>query len=387
MAVGALRLVHLDMLRGLAAIGVVFGHVRSLVILDYGVAPEHTLWIQLFYFLTSLGHQCVIAFFALSGFLVGGPALRAMLAGQWSWPRYMLRRVTRLWVVLLPALLLTLGLDTAGEIMGGRAGYEGAYYNMINSGPTPETPADLTVKTLVANALFLQTITTPVFGSNGPLWSLANEFWYYVMFPLLSVGLIGRSGGLIRAAMGVIGVALVMMLPRELALLGLIWIAGAIAQCSLRFVDTEGMRTRWLAFLAVGVMLVIAFTILAKVWAGVLSDLLLGGAFACLLPSLALLPNFGGVYNSVAGYLSKISYTLYATHFPLLAFIWFVALAPQKWAIGLPAAFIMALLIMTALLLASGMWWLFERNTDRIRKLVESWFLLRPAAWRGKGGY
>lgn len=24
----------------------------------------------------------------------------------------------------------------------------------------------------------------PIFGSNGPLWSLANEFWYYVLFSL-----------------------------------------------------------------------------------------------------------------------------------------------------------------------------------------------------------
>jgi peptidoglycan/LPS O-acetylase OafA/YrhL len=386
MVVGGLRLVHLDMLRGLAAIGVVLGHVRSLIILDYGIAPEHSISIQLFYFFTSLGHQCVIAFFALSGFLVGGPALRNILDDRWSWPRYMLRRVTRLWIVLLPALLLTLGLDTAGEILGGRAGYEGAFYNLINSGPTPDTPADLTATTLTANVLFLQTITAPVFGSNGPLWSLANEFWYYVMFPFVLVGLAGRSWGLSRAVMGVVGIALAVILPSEMVLLGLIWIAGAVAQYSLRFVSPAVIKKIWLICLSFAVLLVIGFTILAKLRPGVLSDLLLGGAFACVLPILALLPNFGAIYDGVAGYLSKISYTLYATHFPVLAFIWFVALAPQKWAIGLPTAFLMAFLIVTTLLLATGLWWLFERNTDRIRKLVETWFLVRSAAWRGKWG-
>lgn len=35
--------------------------------------------------------------------------------------------------------------------------------------------------------MFLQTRFTPVFGSNGPLWSLFNEFWYYVLFPALGL--------------------------------------------------------------------------------------------------------------------------------------------------------------------------------------------------------
>src|SRR5262249_53262489 len=43
---------------------------------------------------------------------------------------------------------------------------------------------DLTLRTFVGNLLFLQTIFCTTFGSNGPLWSLSNEFWYYVLFPL-----------------------------------------------------------------------------------------------------------------------------------------------------------------------------------------------------------
>jgi peptidoglycan/LPS O-acetylase OafA/YrhL len=37
----------------------------------------------------------------------------------------------------------------------------------------------------LGNALFLQTILVPTFGSDVPLWSLANEFWYYMLFPAL----------------------------------------------------------------------------------------------------------------------------------------------------------------------------------------------------------
>jgi peptidoglycan/LPS O-acetylase OafA/YrhL len=39
------------------------------------------------------------------------------------------------------------------------------------------------------NAFFLQTIAGPTFGSNGPLWSLAYEWWYYVLFPLVLAAL------------------------------------------------------------------------------------------------------------------------------------------------------------------------------------------------------
>src|SRR6516225_8082916 len=85
MHVSGRRFVHLDMLRGLAAIGVVVGHIRGFLIVGYAAAGSHSLFDQLFYFVTGLGHQCVIAFFALSGFLVGGPALRDIIIGSWSW--------------------------------------------------------------------------------------------------------------------------------------------------------------------------------------------------------------------------------------------------------------------------------------------------------------
>jgi peptidoglycan/LPS O-acetylase OafA/YrhL len=41
-----------------------------------------------------------------------------------------------------------------------------------------------TATTFVGNLAFLQTIAVPIFGTNGPMWSLANEFWYYLIFPL-----------------------------------------------------------------------------------------------------------------------------------------------------------------------------------------------------------
>jgi peptidoglycan/LPS O-acetylase OafA/YrhL len=282
-------------------------------------------------------------------------------------------------MVLIPALLLTLALDSAGKIMGGRAGYEGAFYELINSGPRISSPADLSITTLAANALFLQTILVPTFGSNGPLWSLANEFWYYIMFPFLLVGLIGRSWGVTGAAMGVVGIAVAVLLPSDMVLLGLIWMAGAIAHYTLRFIDRPATQFVSSMCFALALLAVVGATILDKIRPGLASDLVLGGAFACVLPILTMLPSLGATYNGVARSLANISYTLYATHFPVLAFIWFVVLAPHKWAIGPTAAIVMGSLIVTTLAVAAGMWWLFERNTDRVRNALESWLVARAA--------
>jgi peptidoglycan/LPS O-acetylase OafA/YrhL len=313
------------MLRGLAAVGVVVGHTRGFLLVNYPAAASHSLFDQLFYFVTGLGHQCVIAFFALSGFLVGGPALRDIINGRWTWGQYLPRRLTRLWTVLIPALLLTWVLDTAGEVLGGHAGYEGAFYSVSFSGPSPADPADLSLPTFLANIVFLQTIVAPVFGSNGPLWSLANEFWYYITFPLVFSGLLGR-GVLSQVCKVVLGLALVLVLPIEMMFLGSIWILGAVAHHAV-----AQQKLRWLlthrAWAAVILTAVIAFLILDKLRPVLLSDVLLGAAFAGTLPILSFLPNLGETYEKAARALSR-AYTFAFSGTGVLWFCFF----PSKMA-------------------------------------------------------
>jgi peptidoglycan/LPS O-acetylase OafA/YrhL len=366
------RFVHLDMLRGLAALGVVVSHTRAFLTLNYTAGGSNSLFDLLFYFVTGLGHQCVIVFFALSGFLVGGPALRDLMNGRWDWGHYILRRFTRLWTVLIPALLLTWAFDTAGLALGGPAGYEGAFYSLSFSGPNPADPADLSLSTFFANILFMQTIVAPVFGSNGPLWSLANEFWYYITFPLLLYGTIGQGGLLSRIGSGLLGFALVMFLPVEMMLLGLIWIAGAVAHYAAAQPDLRRIVDHrvWAAIMLIAIT---TFLIFDKLHPRILWDLLLGAAFAGILPFLTFLPSLGEIYQKPATALSNISYTLYATHFPVLAFIWFVLFAPSKWPFGPMAILLMAGLCAIALIISTLMWWAFERNTDLVRRAIEQW--------------
>jgi peptidoglycan/LPS O-acetylase OafA/YrhL len=63
----------------------------------------------------TIGHEAVMVFFVLSGFLVGGSVLKLMSRDLWSWNNYLIKRLTRLWIVLIPALLLGLALDLGGS--------------------------------------------------------------------------------------------------------------------------------------------------------------------------------------------------------------------------------------------------------------------------------
>ena len=60
-----------------------------------------------FEFIVGQGHTAVIIFFVLSGYLVGKHVYLAFNTGRWSWREYAIKRLSRLWIVLIPALILT----------------------------------------------------------------------------------------------------------------------------------------------------------------------------------------------------------------------------------------------------------------------------------------
>lgn len=367
------RHIHLDMLRGLAALAVVVGHVRGFLLIDHGDLVAPALWHKPFYFLGGLGHQAVIAFFALSGYLVGGQALKRILAGPWSWPEYLIARLSRLWTVVIPALALTFVLDVAGWAICGGTGYDGSYYGILSSGPTLREPVDHSLWALASNLLFLQTIISPIFGSNGPLWSLANEFWYYVVFPLAAVSIWGRASPGLRLLSGFVAFTLSWLLPLEMMLLGAVWVAGALA-CHLG-AQTEMRRIfRHSAYRAATALAIIGSVLTGFGQNGWLYDLILGFAWAALLPLLTTMTTApvraSGLYESVAKGLSEISYTLYATHFPILSFVYFVGIAPRQWSPGFEVLGLGAGMLALSLGISTSLWWCFERNTPVVKAML-----------------
>jgi peptidoglycan/LPS O-acetylase OafA/YrhL len=99
----------LDQIRWLAAFLVLLFHLRLDTIGDYGsdVAGAQMLPVQAFFFLTGLGHQAVIGFLVLSGALIAGRFVVRPPLTLGEHADYLLDRLTRIWIVAVPALLFS----------------------------------------------------------------------------------------------------------------------------------------------------------------------------------------------------------------------------------------------------------------------------------------
>jgi peptidoglycan/LPS O-acetylase OafA/YrhL len=367
------RLVHLDCLRASAALLVVVEHLRAFLFVPFAQLKAPGIFVKGFYLVTGLGHQAVMIFFVLSGYLVGGSVIAALQSGKWSWREYLLRRMSRLWVVLIPALLLTLFWDKLGYAHA-PTGYEGAYREIYNSGPTPTGPAEWTLAGFVGNAFFLQTILVPCFGTNSPLWSLANEFWYYLLFPLGITILVARTWK--ARILAIILVALtVLFLPKQILLGGVIWLLGAAVYFLIRREGIDRIANHPLC-LMLGLALTLGSLLASRTGrvgiGGEGADLVIGIGCAVLVSGLASRSSLNLLYGRLSAGMSEISYTLYLVHFPRLACLFFVLFQGRQvtptpmtslWFIGgLGLTIIYSVVI----------WWLFERNTDRVRKWVHA---------------
>src|SRR5438309_477775 len=87
--IGAQTTRNLDLIRGMAAIAVMIGHVRGLLFVEFQNVTHPTPWVKALYLGTSLGRQAVMVFFVLSGFLISASVLRAWMENRWSWSWYL----------------------------------------------------------------------------------------------------------------------------------------------------------------------------------------------------------------------------------------------------------------------------------------------------------
>lgn len=131
-------------------------HYRGAFLPEYSWLPaeQQTPGIFLFYAFTRLGHEAVLVFFVLSGFLVGGRAIEKCRMGTFCIKSYAVDRFVRIMLPLLSALLLCIPKD------------------LICGNPI--------VWTDWFGCLFsLQGIWTGLVIE--PLWSLAYEVWFYIL--------------------------------------------------------------------------------------------------------------------------------------------------------------------------------------------------------------
>ena len=356
------RNVALDIIRGVAALEVMFSHLRNFLYLDFHLLTQTSLLVRAFYYITGFGHQAVIIFFVLSGYLVGGSVLDSRPDGFAI--RYILNRLTRLWMVLVPCLLATYFWNTLGLKTGG-----GGYLHGLMNPPITSAPqyngVHTEFSTFVGNLMFLQTIVTPVYGDNGPLWSLANEFWYYMLFPLLFFGLSlsWRISSMYRALLLILAFLIILFLPSAIISGFFIWLFGAL----IYYISNKSIPKLFTRFWFCALCLLAFFTLYHLSRVRAIPDILLGMVFAALLPIILQFRQPPKYIVLLSMWLSDFSYTIYLAHFPLAAFLWYTFYSSERLS---PSQAVTARLLASAAIIITycfSMFWFFERNTDKLR--------------------
>jgi peptidoglycan/LPS O-acetylase OafA/YrhL len=330
---------HFDVIRAAAAIAVLVYHIRYRFFLDFPEVSAPSLLAKGYYFITAFGHDAVMVFFVLSGFLISGSIFRDRKLMRFSWIHYGVNRLTRLYVVLIPGLLLTAFWDGLGSyLFPAHPIYTGApmpwFHHFI------DVPAHLTPTIALGNVLFLQSIYVPELGSNGPLWSLSYEFWYYCLFPILYIGILhaeswrGRALGIVAALLvaAIVSRAILFYFP--------IWLMGTVLcllpQKKNLFGRSAFRAALALAGLAFAVAVVAGHLSFVQNFYGhstLVSDYVTAIGFSMLLYVLThdnrpMQPSrYARLSQAAAGF----SYTLYVVHMPFIVFLRAVLIPDRPW--------------------------------------------------------
>ncbi len=258
-----------------------------------------------------VGHFSVIVFFVLSGYVISYTTVARRRSGR----DYVIARLSRIYSVLVPALLLTAVLLLVGRAI------DPGYYHRFDRG---HEAVRFGLSLLNLQESWWLSAAPP---TNQPLWSLAYEFWFYTAFGVFLFVRPRFWRWLLLIACGVlVGPKIFLLLP--------VWLLGVLAH-------RTGDRYRCSPAVArtglVGVVAVISL----HLWRGIDLPFLVGtppfffsngfvtdlGAGA-LVALVILLVRDAVPPLSPQGALSRFaragadaSFSLYVLHHPLLVFL------------------------------------------------------------------
>ena len=236
------------------------------------------------------------------------------MTAKFDWGAFAGRRARRLYPPLLAAMALSLILAAIGKSSGFLIYQQATPYPVINQ----SVIFHLDGITLLGNLAFLMNTYVPVYGGNGPLWSLKFEWWFYMIYPLF--WLLSRRS--IVLATGLMWPALFaasyfpsvwpVQLLRDVFSMMLAWWLGALLADI--FAGRLKWRWHWILFGTglSGVFMLHFVVPLHDLGMGLIFSAVLAGGFLLQernvrLPWLEKLKPLG-----------DMSYTLYVTHFPIL---------------------------------------------------------------------
>jgi peptidoglycan/LPS O-acetylase OafA/YrhL len=151
----------LDLMRLVAALGVFVSHLCR---------PEYSTVLADYQSWVGDGHEWVVVFLVISGFVV----THSTLTRSTSAVGFAVKRLSRLWSVVLPALVLTAGIDLLSRFLGESVS---SWHDVGIIGW-----ARMGVTALFLNEVWFLSAAPAL---NKPLWSISYEFCYYALFAAL----------------------------------------------------------------------------------------------------------------------------------------------------------------------------------------------------------
>ncbi len=281
--------------RWVSAFVVLIGHVRNFCFVPFSMIEQPTWFDRGFYAVTNLQNEAVLCFFVISGYLVGGKLVHYAVQGNVPVGRYVLDRMTRLYCVLLPAFGLMLFTDAIGAC--DLKEFNGWFGNF-----------------LFGQDLFVETTSC-----NTPLWSLTNEFWYYLLGFLATILWLRRDWIVSTLAMGIV---LVLALADQVDNHHVIfyfpmWAVGILLLWS-------GRLSRWVPPVAVSGTLFLIVVLISRSHLldplYVLVDFLIAATLCLFLASIQIRRS-SPLMLQAGRWLATFSYSLYLVHWPILKLI------------------------------------------------------------------
>lgn len=207
---------YLDSLRFTAALIVLLGHMNR--------DGLYTAWAPF----TQFGHESVMVFFVLSGFII----YHSTTSKNSTLQKYAVARLSRIYSVAIPAVCFSV---VAAIVISQSAEFQPEHLGNYKEPSTLSTLSSL----LFLNESYLNPATLTL---NNPYWSLCYEVWFYVIFGAFYFTRRKLRYLAVTVAALIAGPAILVLMP--------VWLMGAALAASGKYKSHWSHGWAWAGFLA-----------------------------------------------------------------------------------------------------------------------------------------
>jgi hypothetical protein len=345
----------LDWFRFIAALIVVTGHTKDQLFVKFAdLNPEsRNIFSAIFYMCGKLGNEAVMIFFVISGFLVGGAALQRFSHNTFLLRSYVIDRTTRIMIPLIPAIILTAGMEL---YLFGSAQWMNIFGSLFS----------------------LQGILFPTLLENEALWTLSYEVWFYILIGAVALYADNKCWGWLLL------LASLLVFTKLEAHYLFCWIIGAIAfQYRPKKIIPQ--------LIIIGIILIIYGSFAKQINRGsesfdigglqsfipsmAAARIIFSCGFAIILQQLIMMQPKNKLtinIDNLGTKLATFSYTLYLIHSPIIRLFKYKFGITGIKDINLPTMMIYFTAVISCFAVTGIMYLLFEKNTGRIRGWLKS---------------